>query len=939
MSTKEYGKNDLKNQDLKNITVGNAIKETRQRRMKRVATAAATIMSAGAIFIAPAVIYFKRNEEYEITISSQTENFQSYKIALKKGATISKLKDRLNVFEGHILEGIYKDPECKIPFSETDKVAKNSHVYLKYIKEQFSISLPHSEMFTITHTAHDMNHIPWGEEFEFFISLDETCDESNISVFANTELLIPSANGWYKIPFVQENILIRIEGVTNDPIIVRSVPNQVVIKDCNGKTLQVGDRINYGDEVTLSYSLTENHEMSEFKINGVPIENNQQVVITEDLNVVYSEFDGSIITYYEIEYGMEILSYSGTEDTYSIPTYIQNKPVVSIGESAFSQHNELLRVNIPETVKTIEEYAFYECYNLMWTNFPNSLGKVGGCAFYGCYFQNIVIPSSVEYVGEDAFVYCIPNTLTIESEIVYNDMINNGSTIGNVLYGAKELKIKKSLIEDLSSDSLNNHDFFKDCVSTVFESENYYHFIYKLNSDSELTWIENIDNFKTITSYNNVTYLGTKDNLYYAAIYTEDPTQTEITINENCKIIGSYALNAPFVTSLIIPDSVERIGANAGWLTSVNTLLIGKGLRYIEEFGLCDLYSLESLIFDEECILEQFGASVISGCEVLKELTLPSVRTIEDKAFLLLGNVEKLVFKGDVGTIGSEIFMFDSTLKELVFEGNIGKIGKDAFSGLLNLEKLTIKGNISEIESRAFAECINLQEVTLAEGLTQIGVGMFYGCKSLSKIQLPSTIETIEKQAFSSCSLLFNINLPEGLKTLGDNAFSMSGISGSVTLPSNIEEIGQYLFWRCSLLKNVQIDADLETIPNSMFLYCTSLESIVLPNSVTTIGASAFSNCSNLRNITLSSNITSIGGHAFDECEKLTSVVIESGSVYNEAVGTDYSHVGRLLLYAKTIKVLASIVDNENNSNSYLNDQTKYTRTLLDDYYVYTLIE
>ena len=67
-----------------------------------------------------------------------------------------------------------------------------------------------------------------------------------------------------------------------------------------------------------------------------------------------------------------------------IPTTIDGYPVVSIGTLAFEERIDLVRVTIPEGVRTIEPYAFYQCRYLRWVTFPDSLTTIGKNAFYGC---------------------------------------------------------------------------------------------------------------------------------------------------------------------------------------------------------------------------------------------------------------------------------------------------------------------------------------------------------------------------------------------------------------------------------------------------------------------------------------------------------------------------------------------------------------------------
>ena len=59
--------------------------------------------------------------------------------------------------------------------------------------------------------------------------------------------------------------------------------------------------------------------------------------------------------------------------------------VTSIGNSAFSNCDNLTSVTIPEGVTSIGEDAFLYCYDLTSVTIPSSVTSIGDWAFYGCY--------------------------------------------------------------------------------------------------------------------------------------------------------------------------------------------------------------------------------------------------------------------------------------------------------------------------------------------------------------------------------------------------------------------------------------------------------------------------------------------------------------------------------------------------------------------------
>lgn len=96
-----------------------------------------------------------------------------------------------------------------------------------------------------------------------------------------------------------------------------------------------------------------------------------------------------------------------TDTNIIIPSEYNDLPVVSIGDYAFCDYNELTSVVIPDTVVSIGYTAFAECDLLTDIIIPNSVTTIDGYAFMACYsLSNIVIPDSVKSIGDGAFTNC-----------------------------------------------------------------------------------------------------------------------------------------------------------------------------------------------------------------------------------------------------------------------------------------------------------------------------------------------------------------------------------------------------------------------------------------------------------------------------------------------------------------------------------------------------
>lgn len=87
--------------------------------------------------------------------------------------------------------------------------------------------------------------------------------------------------------------------------------------------------------------------------------------------------------------------------------------LTGISNSCFYDCKKLESIKIPDSVKRIDSYAFYGCVNLEYCKLPNKLTIIRDYCFYSCSkFKNIIIPDSVESIGYHAFCGCV-NLVTV----------------------------------------------------------------------------------------------------------------------------------------------------------------------------------------------------------------------------------------------------------------------------------------------------------------------------------------------------------------------------------------------------------------------------------------------------------------------------------------------------------------------------------------------
>lgn len=93
--------------------------------------------------------------------------------------------------------------------------------------------------------------------------------------------------------------------------------------------------------------------------------------------------------------------------------------VNSIGEKAFMMCESIVSLILSNSLKELSEYVFYGCRSLQNINIPESVNTIGAHAFEHCDLKSVIIPSSVTFIGADAFCWnyhietvTLPNSLS-----------------------------------------------------------------------------------------------------------------------------------------------------------------------------------------------------------------------------------------------------------------------------------------------------------------------------------------------------------------------------------------------------------------------------------------------------------------------------------------------------------------------------------------------
>ena len=616
------------------------------------------------------------------------------------------------------------------------------------------------------------------------------------------------------------------------------------------------------------------------------------------------------------------------------PNVIISHDVVDIPYNAFSDLMAYVQSQGQTGVAKIESAVIPNSTKSINSEFDEVTQIMGGAFALCTTLTDIVKPSSVEYVGGEAFMLCsgldtveyengyylptennehailIDTNLKAEDVTIHEACISiQGGTfskyisimMGLITPGAGESEdyINMNLQKITIPKNVKNIGFgaFMMCM----ELENV---VFEENSDLTNIGMYSFAGCSSLRTINlEDTTLEEIGGLAFAAMNDSMPMLIEeITLPNTLKTIGEGAFagctslrtvnfednsqltsigDSAFrfcssLTSIIIPESVTSIGSGA--------------------FRFCS--SLTSITIPDSVM--SIGEGVFEDCSNLTSITIPdSVTSIGNSAFSNSSSLSSIIIPESVTSIGDYAFYNCSSLTSIIIPESVTSIGSWAFENCSSLTSIAIPEGVMSIGYAAFRDCTGLTSITFEDmtGLTSIGTYIFDGCDNVKQLTIQSgevkdldfsdlsnlttvilgdSVTSIGNSAFRDCSSLETVNFGENsmLTSIGGYAFYYCSSLTSITIPDSVTSIEESTFEGCSSLTSITIPNSVTSIGDSAFRSCSSLTSITIPEGVTSIGSSVFYNCSSLTSITIPDRVTSIGNYAFENCSSLTSIAI-----------------------------------------------------------------
>ncbi|MCR5333230.1 MAG: leucine-rich repeat domain-containing protein [Bacilli bacterium] len=601
-----------------------------------------------------------------------------------------------------------------------------------------------------------------------------------------------------------------------------------------------------------------------------------------------------------------------------LPSKFKGHPVTAIDDQVFAKREELVKIVLPNSLKTIGNECFKDCKNLKQINVPKDLEVVGTDAFYntawleskpengpvefgswlytykGKMTANSAIlmsedsPSASKYTGVKIYLNHFKNfsrgVFKNQTNLVYAEFPNDFTYIQESLFdgctGLKEVMLSEN------TNSIGNYAF-RNCSSL------------HIDNFGELSHLKKIGEY-SFASSRTTGELYFPDSLYEVGegAFQKCESLTKVSIGNGFEFVPDHAFEdcrnleeVKFPARENSPEShITYIGDYAFKGTAISEFHIPFNVLDVRMYAFCECPNLTSVYaysnttntasnsFDAESKtwsvtpdspqgIIKFGIYAFNNASSFKELLLVN----KDNEVISTANevsIPKTVIS--LGGRNEEAFFFTGTAIQTLRLGGaaVAYLPPSFAEYALDLEVVDFgsgdAATVTDISRNAFRGCTKIASITLPEN-TAFQTNAFENCTSLTGIVLSSNAKSVTAGAFKGCTKLNNVVIPKKYTSLGKEAFMNCTSLDSFTFETNSEmnNILESVFEGCTALTTVAFPENVGQFNAKVFKGCTSLSSVSMPLRAYIVTQSMFEGCTALTTLVLPSNFTTIQSNAF----------------------------------------------------------------------------
>ncbi len=316
-----------------------------------------------------------------------------------------------------------------------------------------------------------------------------------------------------------------------------------------------------------------------------------------------------------------------------------------IGNGSFSHCTYLTEIVIPDSVTKIDERAFEYCRDLRTVSLGKNIELIDRYAFYRCWVEEIIIPDSVKELGDNAFYGCdylekiyLPESIELIGRYVFENTAyyeeSSNWENGNLYIGKHLIKANTAIniLAGTKTIAGGAFSYRKDIIDMVIP--------------------------------NGVVSVGQE-------AFSGCTNLKNIKIPKSVKILDDGVFSG--CTSLVkveLPDGITKISQSLfDYCRALECINIPKSVKEIDAFAFADCEKLKNLYLTEG--VEVIGFDSFYGCDSLKNVILPkTLKALEIYAFEDCTNLNEIIFYSSDCEISDDEYTISECATIIGFAGS-----------------------------------------------------------------------------------------------------------------------------------------------------------------------------------------------------------------------------------------------------------------------------
>lgn len=328
----------------------------------------------------------------------------------------------------------------------------------------------------------------------------------------------------------------------------------------------------------------------------------------------------------------KLISYFGKEPFVTIPDGVE-----IIGSNAFVENEDLIEIELPESLCSIEDAAFKYCLKLRQISLPQNVKTIGEQCFYGCEsLEELEIRGEVEVISKEAFKGCKIKELLLPESIVEieDNAFNSNKNLDTILLPANIKRIGNSCFAFCSIKHVDLNDNLQEIGDLCF-------FDCPIESITIPSSVKSIGlnpfiGAKTIECKEKCKYTSANGLLYD---------------NESGNLISHYS-----ESEVALYPPITRVDSFAFYNSNVSDIFMGSNIVEVSAWAFYNARELEKVIWRKSKVTE-IPMGCFGNCEKICKIDIPlCVEKVEKGSFFNCYDLKSIRFCGPKTNANEEIF-------------------------------------------------------------------------------------------------------------------------------------------------------------------------------------------------------------------------------------------------------------------------------------------